>query len=61
LTGTYCLKKVEKLLCAVKALNVTFIAVTNEVGMGAGRVNQMLAKNADEVYFCVSGIPVRIK
>jgi len=27
----------------------------------AGRVNQMLAKNADEVYFCVSGIPVRIK
>jgi len=68
-------REVEKLLCAVKALNVTFIAVTNEVGMGivpgnrlsrvfqdiAGRVNQMLAKNADEVYFCVSGIPVRIK
>jgi len=26
-------REVEKLLCAVKALNVTFIAVTNEVGM----------------------------
>ena len=27
----------------------------------AGRVNQMLAKAADEVYLCVSGIPVKIK
>ncbi|WP_038287954.1 bifunctional adenosylcobinamide kinase/adenosylcobinamide-phosphate guanylyltransferase [Acetivibrio straminisolvens] len=67
--------EIEKLLSAVKALDVTFIAVTNEVGMGivpenklsrifqdiAGRVNQMLAKNADDVYFCVSGIPVKIK
>jgi adenosylcobinamide kinase/adenosylcobinamide-phosphate guanylyltransferase len=27
----------------------------------AGRMNQILAKSADEVYFCVSGIPVKIK
>ncbi|HHV28850.1 bifunctional adenosylcobinamide kinase/adenosylcobinamide-phosphate guanylyltransferase [Acetivibrio mesophilus] len=67
--------EVQKLLSAVRALDVTFIAVTNEVGMGivpenklsrvfqdiAGRVNQMLARNADDVYLCVSGIPIKIK
>ncbi|HOM01998.1 MAG TPA: bifunctional adenosylcobinamide kinase/adenosylcobinamide-phosphate guanylyltransferase [Acetivibrio sp.] len=67
--------EIDKLLSAIRALDATFIAVTNEVGMGivpenklsrvfrdiAGRVNQMLAKNADDVYFCVSGIPVKIK
>ncbi|MFZ5987951.1 MAG: bifunctional adenosylcobinamide kinase/adenosylcobinamide-phosphate guanylyltransferase [Bacillota bacterium] len=67
--------EVEKLLKSVKDLNVSFIGVTNEVGMGivpenrlsrvfrdiAGRINQLLAKAADEVYLCVSGIPVRIK
>lgn len=51
------------------------IIVTNEVGMGlvpsyrlgnifrdiAGRVNQYLADKADEVYFTVSGIPLKIK
>ncbi len=51
------------------------VIVTNEVGMGlvppykmgnifrdiAGRVNQFLAKQADEVYLAVSGIPVKIK
>lgn len=51
------------------------IIVTNEVGMGlvpsyrlgsifrdiAGRVNQSLAARADEVYFTVSGIPMKIK
>ena len=26
-----------------------------------GRVNQLFAGKADEVYFCVSGIPLRIK
>jgi adenosylcobinamide kinase / adenosylcobinamide-phosphate guanylyltransferase len=58
-----------------KGCESTFILVTNEVGMGivpenklarifrdiAGRVNQTLAKAADEVYFCVSGIPMKIK
>lgn len=51
------------------------IVVTNEVGSGivpdnaisrrfrdcAGRANQVLARAADEVYFMVSGIPMRIK
>jgi adenosylcobinamide kinase/adenosylcobinamide-phosphate guanylyltransferase len=51
------------------------VIVTNEVGMGlvpayrmgnlfrdiAGRINQMAAARADEVIFCVSGIPMRIK
>jgi adenosylcobinamide kinase/adenosylcobinamide-phosphate guanylyltransferase len=55
--------------------DIPFILVTNELGMGlvpenalgrifrdiAGRMNQVLAKAADEVYFCVSGIPVKIK
>lgn len=51
------------------------VIVTNEVGLGlvpsyrlgnyfrdiAGRVNQYLAERADEVYLCVSGIPLCIK
>lgn len=51
------------------------IIVSNEVGMGivpenrlarvfrdmAGRANQSLAAAADEVYLCVSGIPLRVK
>jgi adenosyl cobinamide kinase/adenosyl cobinamide phosphate guanylyltransferase len=51
------------------------IVVTNELGMGlvpfepglrrfrdlAGRVNQRLAREADEVYFVVAGLAVRMK
>ena len=51
------------------------VLVTNELGSGivpehhvsrvfrdiAGRVNQYLARRADQVYLCVSGIPVKIK
>ncbi len=51
------------------------VVVTNEVGSGIvpvhrlsrlfrdlqGRVNQLFARQADEVYFCVSGIPLKIK
>lgn len=53
----------------------TLIVVTNELGMGlvpvyrfsrifrdvAGRLNQHLARVSDEVYFTVSGIPMRLK
>jgi adenosylcobinamide kinase/adenosylcobinamide-phosphate guanylyltransferase len=53
----------------------TVIVVTNEVGSGvvpetalgrrfrdvAGRANEVIARAADEVYFMVSGIPLRIK
>ncbi|MHB9148977.1 MAG: bifunctional adenosylcobinamide kinase/adenosylcobinamide-phosphate guanylyltransferase [Thermoleophilia bacterium] len=51
------------------------VVVTNEVGTGIvpadplsrlfrdlqGRVNQVFARRADEVYLCVSGIPLKIK
>lgn len=51
------------------------VVVTNEVGSGIvpahrlsrlfrdlqGRVNQVFARKADEVYLCVSGIPLKIK
>ena len=51
------------------------VVVTNEVGSGIvpvhrlsrlfrdlqGRVNQVFARRADEVYLCVSGIPIKIK
>ncbi len=53
----------------------TIILVSNETGMGivpanplsrwfrdfAGRVNQQVAKAADEVYLLISGIPMKIK
>ncbi len=59
----------------IKALNGNEIIVTNEVGMGVisadpmtrkyvddlGRLNSKIAKMADEVYFMVSGIPVKVK
>ena len=68
-------KQIEKLAKLIKLSDIPFIVVTNELGMGvvppyelgrairdiAGRANQVLAKAADEVYLCVSGIPVRIK
>lgn len=67
--------EIGKLIKTIELLDIPFIVVTNELGMGvvppyklgrafrdiAGRVNQMLAKAAHEVYLCVSGIPVRIK
>jgi len=61
--------------CARSVPGTTVILVTNEVGSGvvpetplgrrfrdcAGRANEVLAREADEVYFMVSGIPLRIK
>lgn len=66
---------IRELISYIKGCDVPFVLVTNEVGMGlvpenalgrlfrdiAGRANQKLAEAADEVYFCVSGIPVKIK
>lgn len=67
--------EIEKLIHVAGEASVPFVIVTNELGMGvvppyelgravrdfAGRANQMLAKAAEEVYLCVSGIPVKIK
>ncbi len=55
--------------------DLQFLIVTNEVGSGIipehsmarkyrealGRVNQMTAERASQVFLCVSGIPVKIK
>ncbi len=67
--------EIQSLLNASMLSPVPIILVTNETGMGlvpeypagrlfrdmAGRANQMLAAVAEEVYLCVSGIPVKIK
>lgn len=66
---------VTQLLKAIEATDATFYLVTNEVGSGivpenklarvfrdiAGRCNQHLSSHSDQVYFVVSGIPLRIK
>ncbi|MBC3795938.1 bifunctional adenosylcobinamide kinase/adenosylcobinamide-phosphate guanylyltransferase [Acetobacterium tundrae] len=65
--------EVERLLDVCK--DKTLIMVSNEVGLGlvpsyklgsyfrdiAGRMNQLVASRADEVYFTVSGIPMKLK
>jgi len=67
--------ELEELVAFMKTTEAHFIIVSNEVGLGlvppypAGRVyrdalgmaNQMLAKNADEVYFMVAGIAIALK
>lgn len=67
--------EIRALLDGVKEYKGTIVMVTNELGSGlvpehklgrvfrdiAGRVNQMIAKEADKVYLAVSGIPVQIK
>jgi len=67
--------EIDKLLEAVRSFKGTAVVVSNEVGMGivpaaplsrhfrdiAGRVNQRIAASADDVYFTVSGIPLKIK
>jgi len=68
-------KDLELLIDEIKKTDMTVYLVTNEVGAGivpenrlarifrdyAGRANQYLGSVADEVYFVVSGIPVKIK
>lgn len=67
--------QIERLISLSKMSEIPFVLVTNEIGLGivpattmsrdfrdiAGRMNQLIAKAADEVYFCVSGIPMKIK
>ncbi|MEA5004216.1 MAG: bifunctional adenosylcobinamide kinase/adenosylcobinamide-phosphate guanylyltransferase [Christensenella sp.] len=68
-------KKVQELLAVCAASAADFIIVTNEVGMGlvpenslgrlfrdiSGRANRMLAKQAYEAYFVVSGMLLLLK
>lgn len=67
--------KVEQLVSALETTQRTVVAVTNEVGMGLvpatqtnrffrdqlGRLNQAVAAKCDAVYFCVSGVAIKIK
>lgn len=68
-------KKVDELLGAMRRAKARVVIVSNELGLGlvpveksarrfrdlAGRVNQQIAAAADEVYFVVSGVSLRLK
>lgn len=65
----------DKIAAAVRESSATLVVVTNEVGGGivplhrlsrefrdlSGLANQLLAKEAEEVYLVTAGIPVNIK
>ena len=68
-------EEIRQLLESLRKLAVPVVIITNEVGQGivpgdkmsrdfrdiAGRVNQKIAAEVDEVYLVVAGIPVKIK
>ena len=68
-------RQLDSLIDAANDAGCRLVLVTNELGSGivpehhvsrvfrdiAGRVNQHLARRADQVYLCVSGIPIKIK
>jgi adenosylcobinamide kinase / adenosylcobinamide-phosphate guanylyltransferase len=68
-------EEIQELQECIKSLPASFIIVSNEVGLDIvpdnrlgrlyrdllGRANQTLAHSADEVYFMVAGIPLRVK
>jgi len=69
------IKRTEALLAALKKKKAKVILVANEVGLGlvplnklgrdfrdvAGKVNQLVGKEADAVFLTVAGIPMRVK
>ena len=69
------IKEVDNILVALDKSKSKAIIVSNEVGLGivpnnklgrdfrdiAGKINQIIAKKSDEVFFIVSGIPKKIK
>jgi adenosylcobinamide kinase/adenosylcobinamide-phosphate guanylyltransferase len=73
--GTNIGKHLKELLRAMRTTAATVVIVSNELGFGlvpvgrsarafrdlAGRVNQQVAAEADEVYFVISGMPLRLK
>lgn len=68
-------EEVEKMVLAAKECLASVIVVSNEVGMGLvppyrlgrlyrdtiGRANQRVAAHADQVFFVVAGLPMRLK
>ncbi|MDD5079246.1 MAG: bifunctional adenosylcobinamide kinase/adenosylcobinamide-phosphate guanylyltransferase [Candidatus Omnitrophica bacterium] len=69
------LEEIRNMLKNLKKKKARAIIVSNEVGLGlvpanklgrdfrdiAGKVNQLAAKRADEVFLTISGIPLKIK
>lgn len=69
------LKEIDMMVSIAKTMKQDMIVVSNEVGMGVvpeyplgrfyrdllGEVNQKVSKSADNVFFTISGIPVKIK
>lgn len=67
--------EIHNLLMLVRETGQNLVVVSNEVGLGlvppyrlgnlfrdiAGRMNQMIAREADEAYFIVSGLPMKLK
>ncbi len=67
--------EVDRLIQCLQKTPASFIIVSNEVGLGIvpdnrmarlyrdflGRANQKLSGSADEVYFMMAGIPLRVK
>jgi len=73
--GARVMAEMETLTEFMQETSATFIIVSNEVGLGLvaenrlgraygdllGRANQLIARYADEVYFMVAGIPMKVK
>ncbi|OPJ55790.1 bifunctional adenosylcobinamide kinase/adenosylcobinamide-phosphate guanylyltransferase [Alkalithermobacter paradoxus] len=71
----YIQNQITLLIDEIRKTNLQFVFVSNEIGMGvvpanrlsriytdiAGRINQRISSLSDEVYFVVSGIPIKIK
>ena len=69
------ISEISHLIEFIRSTRSIFIIVSNEIGLGLvpenklardyrdilGKVNQIIAKNADDVYFMISGIPQKIK
>lgn len=69
------LKKIEELLFTLNRKKAKVILVSNEVGLGlvpanrlgrdfrdiAGKVNQLAAQQAGQVFFMAAGLPLKIK
>lgn len=67
--------EMNELVACINRLDVNFIIVSNEVGMGLvpetrlgrlyrdllGKANQLIAQHANEVYFMLAGMPMRVK
>ena len=69
------LGSIDKFLKAIRKRKISAVIVSNEVGWGivpvnklardyrdiAGKVNQIMAKESDEAYVMISGIPLKLK